>query len=117
MTERKHHFLIAGNVLFQNKTSQDFGSVPLNGVLISDRKDIPAASLAKAQQILQMRFYKNMGNAEEVVIVDVVLQSIVYLGEFTEEEFQANAVAPSAEEAAGKVLDSMEQANAVAAND
>lgn len=116
MTERKHHFLIAGNVLFQNKTSQELGSVPLNGVLMTDRKEIPAASLAKAQQILQMRFFNNTGNTTEINVVDVVLQSIIHLGEFTQEEFQATPVGLSTEEAVDKTLAAMEKANG-AAND
>ena len=116
MTDRKHHFLIAGNVLFQNKTSQELGSVPLNGVLITDRKDIPAASLSKAQQILQMRFFKNTDNSTEITVVDVVLQSITHLGEFTEEEFQATPAGLSVQEATDKALAAMEQANVAASS-
>lgn len=112
MTDRKHHFLIAGNVLFQNNTSNEMGSVPLNGVLITDRKDIPAASLAKAQQILQMRFFKNIDNSTEITVVDVVLQSMTYLGEFTEEEFQAPPAGLSVQEASSQLVDAVQQAAA-----
>lgn len=110
MTARKHHFLVAGNVLFVNNPSGNLGSAPLNGILITDTKDIPAASLAKAQQVLQMRFFKQVENSTEVTVVDVVLQTITYLGEFTEEEFQAPPQGMSLQEAVGHLATAVEQA-------
>ena len=86
--EQKHHFLIAGNVVFVNKEAGQPGSVPLNGVLISDTSNLPARSLGKAQQVLQLNFFKNSGvDAKEVQVVDVVLLSLTYLGCFSEAEF------------------------------
>lgn len=115
MTERKHHILIAGNVLFMHNTSQEMGSVPLNGVLVTNRKDMPAASLHKAQQVLQHNFHKASNNQGEVTVVDVVLQNLVYLGEFTEEEFQEPPAGMAKQEAVSQILDAMEIA-AEAAN-
>lgn len=87
-TEKKHHFLIAGNVVFVNIKTEQPGSVPLNGVLFTDIQDIPARSLSKAQQILQLNFFKNSGlESTEVQVVDVVIHNLVYLGHFTEAEF------------------------------
>lgn len=114
MVDRKHHFLLAGNVLFQNNQSGEMGSVPLNGVLLTDRQDIPARSLAKAQQILQMRFHKNTENSTEITVVDVVIQSITYLGEFSEEEFQEAPVGMTTQDASESILSAMSQANEAA---
>lgn len=86
---KKHHHLISGAVHFRNKDSNDIGSVPLNGVLLSDNKDIPMTSLGKAQKVLQLNFYRNAQADGKVEVVDVVLLNLVYLGEFTEAEFKA----------------------------
>lgn len=110
MTACKHHFLVAGNVLFLNNPSGNMGSVPLNGILLTDTKDIPAASLAKAQQVLQIRFFKQVENSAEVTVMDVVLQTITYLGEFTEEEFQAPPQGMSLQEASSQLVAAVEQA-------
>lgn len=111
-TEKKHHFLIAGNVVFLNKETEQPGSVPLNGVLITDTTDLPARSLSKAQQILQLNFFKSTGiSANEVQVVDVVLMSFIYLGQFTEAEFKQPPAGMSVQQVATELDSALGAAN------
>ena len=87
--QKKHHHLIAGTIMFRNKDSNDIGSVVLNGVLLTDTKEVPIASLGKAQQILQFNFHRNAQNDGSITVLDVIILNIVHLGLFTEEEFKA----------------------------
>lgn len=92
ITKQHHHFLISGNVVFvvnEGTKNEGINSIPLNGVLITDTKDIPVRSLSKAQQTLQIKFLSQMGeDAKKTRIIDVVLHNFVHLGLFTKEEFE-----------------------------
>lgn len=85
--DKYHHHLICAEIVF---THDDEGSFPnairTNGVLITQEREIPVASLGKAQQIVQMNFHQRMQD-EKIKVVDVVLMNFSYLGQFTKEEF------------------------------
>lgn len=85
--DKYHHHLICAEIVF---THDDEGDIPnairTNGVLITQDRNIPVASLGKAQQIVQLNFHQRMKD-EKIKVVDVVLMSFSYLGEFTKEEF------------------------------
>lgn len=88
-SKKNFYFLISGSVVFVNQpdtVNENIGSIQMNGVLISDINSIPARSLGKAQQILQINFMKQMGQSAPK-IVDVSLHNFVLLGEFTHDEF------------------------------
>ena len=82
-----HYFLIAGEIVFHNDGG--INSVRLNAVATSNQSKIPARGVAVAQQACQHAFTQRMDGLENINILDVVIMSIVYLGEFTQEEFQA----------------------------
>lgn len=88
--EKKHHFLIAGQVVFAQTVNGEevVNAIPLNGVLITDRQELPVASLGKAQQILQLNFVQRMQD-DSLKVVDVVLLNFVHLGHMTKAEFEA----------------------------
>lgn len=87
---KHHHQLISGEVIFTNKKdeTQAINGIRLNGVLITDRQDLPVRSLGKAQQILQLNFHNKMQD-EDIEVLDVILHNFVYLGHFTKAEFEA----------------------------
>ena len=86
---KHHHQLIVGEIIFRSKQNEeDVTAIRLNGVLISDRVDLPVRTLGKAQQILQLNFHNKM-QSEDIEVLDVVLHNFVYLGHFTKEEFEA----------------------------
>lgn len=115
-TIKKHHHLITGLIHFVNNDSKDIGSTPMNGVLVSNTKDIPMASLGKAQQILQLHFHRKSGNDGNITVVDVVLLQFTYLGEFTEEEFKAVPEGVSLQEARVVLDEAVAAAEQSAAN-
>jgi hypothetical protein len=87
-SKKHHHFLISGEVVFVR--NEEISSLRMNGILISDRQDLPVRSLGKAQQVLQVQFHKQMAeHMAGVQIVDVLLHNFVHLGHFTKEEFNA----------------------------
>lgn len=88
MTAKQHYHLVTGSVIYQEAEDQPFQSITLNGIVRDDAKEIPTRLLGRAQQILQVNFMKKIGTTENKV-VDVILLNFAYLGEMTEEEFQA----------------------------
>lgn len=105
--QKHHHFLISGEVVFT--VGDEINSMRRNGILISDRDDLPVRSLGKAQQILQMQFLSGMGEeAPKTRVVDVLLHSFTYLGHFTKAEFHA---APDGTVLQATKFDTQEAAN------
>ena len=87
--EKFHHHLIVGEIVFVHQDNPDQPSaIRLNGVLMDKSRDLPVRLLGKAQQILQLNFH-NRTQDDKVKVVDVTLMGFSYLGEFTQEEFQA----------------------------
>ena len=84
--DKLHHYLIVGEIIFQEEDNEAIASIRMNGVLIDPNKDIPVRLLGKAQQILQMNFYQRM-QEQPVKVLDVVLMNFLYLGLMTQEEF------------------------------
>lgn len=87
--ESKHHFLIAGELVFTQEGNDEVNAIRVNGVLLTDQTNLPVASLGKAQQVLQANFYERM-KGQKVDVVDVILINITYLGQMTQEEFYKN---------------------------
>lgn len=105
---KHHHFLIAGNVVFQPKDGP-VGATALNGVLIQDKLELPVASLGKCQQVLQYNFLTKMEETD-VEILDVVIMSITHLGHFTKEEFHQAPKGMTTRQAREEILSAMERA-------
>ena len=90
VSEKKHHYMIAGKIVFNQKDQPErINSIDLNGILIIDQPYINVASIGKAQQILQMHFHKNVGDASLVNVLDVVVLQFSHLGLMTQQEFEA----------------------------
>lgn len=81
-----HHHLVTAEIVFTQKGQDQIAALRINGLLVSEQKEIPVRSLGKAQQIVQMNFHQRM-QGQEVEVVDVVIFNLTYLGEFTQEEF------------------------------
>lgn len=87
--ESKHHFLITGEIVFTEKSSDEVNAIRVNGVLLTDQTNLPVASLGKAQQVLQANFHERM-KGQKIDVVDVILTNITYLGQMTQDEFYKN---------------------------
>ena len=91
-TEKKYWFLVSGEVLYTPKDSKEIHAVRLNGVVKSNEDKIPVKGIAKAQEVLQINFYKLVD--KEASIQGVVVYAISNLGYMTEKEFN-NIPTPS----------------------
>jgi hypothetical protein len=109
---KKHHYLVAGKVMFLVKNEegepQGLGSIELNAMATSQFNYLTAQRLGQAQQSLQLRAIQKVG---EVQIEDVVISSISYLGHMTDDEFGATSVdtATASDEATDTVVDATEK--------
>lgn len=75
-----HHHLISGEIFVAEDDS--IGSIKLNSILQTQENRITAMDIGKAQQALQMQFFKrrNMENRSDINVVDVFIINISYLG-------------------------------------
>lgn len=98
METLQNYFLICGKIIFRVYGDDDkqeenvhIEDVTLNAILKQTDMNINVRSLGKAQQNLQMSFYRNLPDPSRVNVVEVVLVSITHLGNMTEAEFRAGA--------------------------
>lgn len=85
---RFHYWLFTGEILFRAKEDEPIMSMRLNTIVTDRMKKIPVALIGKAQQGLQMQFFKKL-NDPTMQVVDVVILGIQHLGHFTSKEFHA----------------------------
>lgn len=85
-SEKHHHNLIVGEIVFKERNQENVHSIRVNGVLVNADREIPVRMLGKAQQILQLNFHQRMQD-ENIEVLDVVLTNFIYLGYMTQEEF------------------------------
>ena len=87
--EAKYHHLVAGQILLTEGNNPSLNSVPLNCVITTKEPIIGVHDIGRAQQTLQMLFFKKL--PESVVptinVVDVVILSLTNLGYMTDERF------------------------------
>ena len=90
VTNKKHFFLIAGNVVYRvaegTKDTNPMGIISLNGVITSDTRTLGVNVLNEAQQVLQHHFRVKTEDPA-IEIIDVIILNMVHLGYQTEEEF------------------------------
>ena len=87
-----HRFLFAGELVFTDHVGEQVSAIRLNTLVESETKDLPASAIGRAQQALQMLFFKRMGKEFPDVqfkVLDVVIISASYIGQLTVEEFHA----------------------------
>jgi hypothetical protein len=92
--ERQSYILVAGEIVFQMNEDEPPNAIRLNTVVTSRDGRVSVQHIGRAQQALQLQFFKRMGDPN-LKVLDVVILAITPLGEFTPEEFNA---APSGTE-------------------
>ena len=83
---KHHYYLVSGSVTFRNPADESIGSFPFNTVVQNDIQAVPIRLLGKAQQALQMNFFKKTEDPS-LEVVDVHLFSFSYLGWMSEQYF------------------------------
>lgn len=82
---RKHHYLVTGEIHYG--IEDNYHMSRLNAVVTHDEKKVPAKIIGRAQQTLQMNFFKRVEDPTKIKVEDVIIVGLTYLGEFTESEF------------------------------
>jgi len=90
---KKHYFLIAGQVIYQPLNTKDqpenpLGVMTLNTLVTTDEMLFRVRDIAKAQQGLQKQFYETVQD-NTIKIVNVILVNVSYLGLMEQEDFMA----------------------------
>lgn len=85
--QKLHYFLVCGEIIFHTADEQ-VGTIRLNALVTHDQPTIPVRLIGKAQQALQLNFFKKIDDAAAKV-VDVVIVNFSSLGRMTEKEFHA----------------------------
>lgn len=98
MSQRKHYFLVAGEVTFEHP---DHKGAPLterlNAVFHQTGVNLPARSLGRAQQALQLNLhekYKGQTSAP-LEVTGLFILGITHLGLFDQGEFHAGMQDPN----------------------
>lgn len=79
------HFLVSATILF-TAPDQPVAMVPLNCVIVQEDKVHPVQSIAKMQQSAQFQFQQRYQDGT-LTVTDVIINSFMYLGDFTQEDF------------------------------
>lgn len=85
---RKHHWLIAATVIMVIDGQDGFQQVRVNGVVHTEAATFRARDIAAGQRVAQLQVVKKIGAEVSPQFVDVILDTVAYLGHFTDEEFQ-----------------------------
>lgn len=105
---KQHYYLVAGSVTFRNPADDSIGSYPFNAVVQNDINAIPVRLIGKAQQALQMQFFRKMEDAE-LQVIDVHIISFTHLGWMTEAQFQGTTSSTELEPQASGAVQALAQ--------
>lgn len=83
----RHHYLITGEIVFKARDMETVNGMRANGILLTENTNIGVAAIGKAQQVIQMNFFQKM-NDPTLIVIDVIILGMTYLGHMTEEEFK-----------------------------
>lgn len=85
---KQMYYLVAGEIVFAKAAGESSNSVLMNTLVITPDSRFAVAQIAKAQQAMQFQFIQRMNNPN-LQILDVIILSLMPLGEFTDAEFNA----------------------------
>ena len=85
---RTWYHLVTAQIVYQVNGQPEISSMYLNGIVTTNTVDLPAASLGKAQQAVQMHFHQRHEGVD-LKVLDVVITNLVNLGHMTPQEFHA----------------------------
>jgi hypothetical protein len=86
--EQQDYFLLCGEVVFTMPGDETPNARRFNTVVMSKDGRIAVTQIGRAQQALQLRLFQSM-NDPNIKVLDVIILSMMPLGRFTPEEFNA----------------------------
>lgn len=85
---KQHYYLMSGQVRYEVK-GETF-TVNLNTLLQNENQFVIMKDIGQTQQAMQVRFFREvMAPSPDVILKDVFIQAVSYLGHMTKEEFNA----------------------------
>ena len=99
--KKLHRYLVAGEIVFTIKDEDGndlINTVRLNSVLAVEHRNITVKDIGRAQQALQLNLHRRL-DGEEVVVRDVVIISVCYLGHASEKDFNSAPVGMAVQQA------------------
>lgn len=87
MSDLKHHWLVAGNVVATGANGQT-GQRGLNTLVVTSEAIFTRVDIATAQEGLMRRFLNETEQAANTKISDVFVITINHLGQMTHEQFE-----------------------------
>ena len=87
-SSRIWYHLVTAQVVYQVNGQPEISSMHLNGIVTTNTVNLPAASLGKAQQAVQMHFHQRHEGVD-LKVLDVVITNLVNLGHMSPQEFHA----------------------------
>ena len=85
---RTWYHLVTAQIVYQVNGQPEISSMYLNGIVTTNTVNLPAASLGKAQQAVQMHFHQRHEGVD-LKVLDVVIMNLTNLGHMTQQEFHA----------------------------
>lgn len=85
---RTWYHLVTAQIVYQVNGQPEISSMYLNGIVTTNTVNLPAASLGKAQQAVQMHFHQRHEGVD-LKVLDVVIMNLTNLGHMTPQEFHA----------------------------
>lgn len=92
MLPQNYYFLFSLKIMYvDNKVPDDkkvVMAMDLNTMAVSDRSVIPLRLIGRTQEAAQANFLKQMNDGKmDVTVVNIIVNNIMRLGEFTQDEF------------------------------
>jgi hypothetical protein len=89
LKKKLHHYhLVATEVAFLEPQNQQIGQLKINVLMRTPTRSFTARDMGKSQQIAQMQLFEKLQD-QTLEVKDVFLIAVSYLGQMTEEHFQA----------------------------
>lgn len=96
MSEKKHYYLAAATVKYRKRHMVE--SADLNSLLVLDTQNITQQVLGHIQQVTQVRFFQSVEQpSPEIIVDDVYISNVIYLGHMTEQEWMYVPAPPKPE--------------------
>lgn len=91
--QKQHYYLVSAKLIFVDPAQQEIAHThDMNTVIRTDNNRVTTKDIGRTQQTLQMLLIEQLANPS-LVITNVHINTVSYLGHMTEEEFHPTPLA------------------------
>ena len=89
---KKHFHMVVATIIFTQNAANDVeqgipSGLTVNAIIQTQDGQINIAALGHAQQSAQIQFHQKIGQDFKVTVRDVIIDNLINLGQFTDEEW------------------------------